>query len=446
MAKIFGTDGVRGKANSELTPELAFKLGRAAAYILKPEKSKNAIIIGRDTRISGDMLESALIAGICSAGVDVYSVGVMPTPGIAFLTRKLEAMAGIVISASHNPAGDNGIKFFNQQGYKLPDEIEEKIEQKIVTGLEEIPYPTGEEIGRVEHIDNGTELYLNFLKETIDVDLKGLKIVVDCANGAAFRVTPTLLQDLGAEVISLFDKPDGLNINDRCGSTHIENLQKAVLKQGAHLGLAHDGDADRVLAVDNIGNIVDGDHILVICGLDLLRQGKLKENKVVVTVMSNLGLKQAFEKNGVIVEETQVGDRYVLERMRNTGAILGGEQSGHIIFLEHNTTGDGILTALKLLEVIKKNNKSLKELAQQMEKLPQVLVNVPVKQKEGWQRNIVITLLIEKLQEKLGKRGRILVRASGTEPLIRVMAEGNDLAELEKITQNIATVIAEELN
>lgn len=444
--KIFGTDGVRGLANSELTPELAYKLGRAAAFVLNPMNKKSAIVIGKDTRISGDMLESALITGICSAGVNVLKLGVMPTPGIAFLTRKLEAMAGVVISASHNPAADNGIKFFNHQGFKLSDETEEQIEQLILNGMEKIPYPTGADIGRVEYIEDSIELYKEFLKEAIDIDFKGLKVVVDCANGAASWVTPPLLTELGAEVISIFDKPDGLNINARCGSTHLEALQEAVLKTGADLGIAHDGDSDRMLAVDEAGRVVDGDQILVACGIQLQKEGKLTGNKLVVTVMSNLGLKQACEKHGIQVEETKVGDRYVLERMQETGAILGGEQSGHIIFLNHNTTGDGIITALKLLELVKKTGRPLSELANQMEKLPQVLVNTRVKDKSSWQSNPAIQQIIKQSEERLGKRGRILVRPSGTEPLIRVMAEGNDLSELEQITKSIAQVIEKELS
>lgn len=444
--QIFGTDGVRGQANSELTPELAFKLGRVAAYILNPQDKKKVIVIGKDTRISGDMLESALIAGICSAGVNVYKLGVMPTPGIAFLTRKLEAMAGVVISASHNPASDNGIKFFNHLGFKLPDAVEEEIERIILNGMEEIPYPIGDGVGKVEYIHDGINLYKEFLKNAIDIDLNGLKVVVDCANGAASQITPPLLRELGAEVISLFDQPDGLNINANCGSTHMAALEKAVLEHGAHLGIAHDGDSDRLLAVDETGKLVDGDQILVICGLELQKQGKLGENKIVVTVMSNLGLKQACEKSGIEVEETKVGDRYVLEKMEETGAILGGEQSGHIIFLNHNTTGDGILTALKLLEVVKKSGKSLSQLANQMERLPQVLINVGVKEKNSWQSNSTIQNIIKQAEEELGKRGRILVRASGTEPLIRVMAEGNDHDQLEQITREIAEVIRRELN
>lgn len=444
--QIFGTDGVRGQANSELTPELAFKLGRVAAYILNPQDKKKVIVIGKDTRISGDMLESALIAGICSAGVNVYKLGVMPTPGIAFLTRKLEAMAGVVISASHNPASDNGIKFFNHLGFKLPNAVEEEIERIILNGMEEIPYPIGDGVGKVEYIHDGINLYKEFLKNAIDIDLNGLKVVVDCANGAASQITPPLLRELGAEVISLFDQPDGLNINANCGSTHMAALEKAVLEHGAHLGIAHDGDSDRLLAVDETGKLVDGDQILVICGLELQKQGKLGENKIVVTVMSNLGLKQACEKSGIEVEETKVGDRYVLEKMEETGAILGGEQSGHIIFLNHNTTGDGILTALKLLEVVKKSGKSLSQLANQMERLPQVLINVGVKEKNSWQSNSTIQNIIKQAEEELGKRGRILVRASGTEPLIRVMAEGNDHDQLEQITREIAEVIRRELN
>lgn len=449
MIKIFGTDGVRGQANSELTPELAYKLGRAAAYILgkgKKGKEKEKIVIGKDTRISGDMLESALISGICSAGVDVFKAGVMPTPGIAFLTRELQAIAGVVISASHNPAEDNGIKFFNSQGYKLPDEVEEEIEFAIANQLKDIPYPVAGEIGRVQYIDEGIEKYKDFLKKSISTNLAGLKIVVDCANGAAYQITPSLLEELGAEVISIFDKPDGLNINAQCGSTYLEALKKSVLENGAHLGLAHDGDADRVLAVDSQGGEIDGDQILIICGLHSLKEGKLPGNQVVTTVMSNLGLKQAFAKAGIKVEETRVGDRYVLEKMQEVGAVLGGEQSGHIIFLEHNSTGDGILTALKLLEVMKITGKTLRQLAGQMEKLPQKLLNVKVKDKKNWQSNPKINGIITKYQEQLGTSGRILVRASGTEPKIRVMAEGNDLEQLNTIVQEIASVVREELN
>lgn len=444
--RIFGTDGVRGVANLELTPELAYKLGRAGAYVLKSQNRNMAMVIGKDTRISGDMLENALTAGICSAGVNVYKLGVMPTPGIAFLTRKLEAIAGVVISASHNPAGDNGIKFFNQEGFKLSDKIEEEIEELVFDGMDQIPYPIGAGVGKVEYIHDGPKLYKEFLKNAIDTDLKGIKVVVDCANGAASHITPSLLRDLGAEVINLFDQPNGININANCGSTHLNALQKAVLEHGAYLGLAHDGDSDRLLAVDELGNVVDGDQILLICALELKKQGILNENKVVVTVMSNLGFKQACENYGIEIEETKVGDRYVLERMQETGAILGGEQSGHIIFLNHNTTGDGILTALKLLEVVKKTGKPLSILANQMEKLPQVLINIRVKDKSSWQNNNNIQNTIKKAEEILGKRGRILVRPSGTESLIRVMAEGNDLGELERITQEIADVIKQELN
>lgn len=443
---IFGTDGVRGQANSELKPELAFKLGRAAAHILNPGEEKKAIVIGKDTRISGDMLESALIAGICSTGTNVIRVGVIPTPGIAYLTRKFQAIAGVVISASHNPVADNGIKFFNSEGFKLSDALEAQIEETILKGMDKIPYPTGPLVGRVEYIHNGSQIYKDFLREAVDVNLEGLKVVVDCANGAAWEITPSLLRELGAEVISIFDQPDGLNINEQCGSTHMEALQKEVLRQGAHIGIAHDGDSDRMLAVDEKGNIVDGDQILVACGLELQQTNKLLGNKVVVTVMSNLGLKQAFENQGIEVEETQVGDKYVLERMQEIGAVLGGEQSGHIIFLDYNTTGDGILTALKLLEVVKKRGKTLSEIANQMERLPQILINVRVKDKKSWDTNINISESIKKHTEKLGKKGRILVRASGTEALIRVMAEGHDLAELKSITEDIAQVIEQELN
>ncbi|SMB89563.1 phosphoglucosamine mutase [Desulfonispora thiosulfatigenes DSM 11270] len=446
MSKIFGTDGVRGCANVDLTPQLAYELGRAAAFVLKNKTDKKTITIGKDTRRSGDMLEAALISGICSVGIDVYKLGVMPTPAIAYLTRKLDAMSGVVISASHNPAEDNGIKFFSHEGFKLPDEVESEIEALIASGLEGIPNPKGSEVGIVNYIHDGEKQYLNFLKTEIPVDLTGLKIVVDCANGAASNITPRLLESLGAEVISLYSSPDGMNINANCGSTYPENLQEAVLKHGADIGIAHDGDADRMLAVDEKGNLVDGDQILVICALDMKKEGKLKGNKIVVTVMSNLGLKQAFEKHDVEVIETKVGDRYVLEKMQELDASLGGEQSGHLIFLDHNTTGDGVLSALKLLEVINKSKKPFSELAVQMTKLPQVLVNVRVKSTLGWDVNPTIKGAINKYETELGSRGRILVRASGTEPLIRVMLEGNDYQELENIAGHMSTIINQEIN
>ncbi len=444
MTKLFGTDGVRGLANRELTPELAFQLGRAAGTLFKEPGLPAAIIVGRDTRLSGSMLEGALAAGICSAGVDVYAAGIIPTPAIAYLTRTMETCAGAVISASHNPAPDNGIKFFNHQGFKLADELEEQIEKLIASGMEGAARPTGGEIGKIIPFPEGSGRYAEFLKSTVNCDFQGLKIVLDCANGAAFQVAPKVFQDLGAQVISLGDLPDGENINDGCGSTHPELLQEAVKKFKARLGLAFDGDADRVIAVDEKGQIVNGDSILVICGLALQKKRDLN-GKVVVTIMSNLGLKQAFEKAQVEVLETKVGDRYVLEKMVETGAVLGGEQSGHIIFLRHNTTGDGIVTGLQLLETLTGSGGSLSGLAAQMPTLPQVLKNVRVSDKEKWDGNQGILRAVRQGEQVLLGRGRLLVRSSGTEPLIRVMAEGPDGEELEEIAGRVAEAIQREL-
>ncbi|GAW92552.1 phosphoglucosamine mutase [Calderihabitans maritimus] len=445
MGVLFGTDGVRGKANQELTPELAYRLGRAGAYVLSRTVEEPRIIVGKDTRISGDMLEAALTAGICSVGVDVIQVGVMPTPAIAYLTRRMGVTAGVVISASHNPVEDNGIKFFGNSGYKLPDETEAEIERIVLNGTDSLPYPTGAAVGRVVRRPEAVEQYIEFLKNSIDTRLEGLKIVVDCANGAAYQVAPRVLADLGAKVVPIFAEPDGVNINRDCGSTHLQNLQKAVMEHGAHLGLAHDGDADRVIAVDEKGEVVDGDQIMVICGLDLKERGRLPGDKVVVTVMSNMGLHLAFRKAGISVLQTAVGDRYVLEEMKRSGAMLGGEQSGHIIFLEHSTTGDGLLTALQLLSTVVKRGKPLSELAAQMARLPQVMVNVPVRDKNRLAENDEMQKAIAEAQARLGERGRVLVRPSGTEPLIRIMAEGPDEKELEEITSGLAAVAKEHL-
>ncbi len=441
MAKLFGTDGVRGVANTELTAELAFKLGRAGAYVLTQQGHPKKIIIGRDTRISGDMLEAALVAGICSVGVDVYKVGVLPTPAIAYLTRKTKSGAGVVISASHNPVQDNGIKFFGPSGYKLPDELESKIEKLALQEEPDIPKPTGGELGRVYYVEDALDQYVEFAKSTITTDLKGLKIVVDCANGAAYQVAPRVLTELGAEVIPLFHRPDGVNINAGCGSTHPEVLMEEVVKQGADLGLAHDGDADRVLAVDEQGNLVDGDQIMVLCAKHLKSKGLLRKNTTVVTVMSNLGLYKALESSDINVMETKVGDRYVLEKLLETGARFGGEQSGHIIFLAHNTTGDGIITALQVLAVIKETGKSLAKLAGQMEKYPQILKNVQVKDKTVVMNSPIMSEAIRRFERDLAGKGRILVRPSGTEPLVRIMVEGKDMAELQTIVEKMSDIV-----
>lgn len=442
MGKLFGTDGVRGVANLELTPDLAFRLGQAGAYVLSKEHPHPRIVIGKDTRISGDMLEASLIAGICSVGADVLKVGVLPTPGIAFLTRTLDVSAGVVISASHNPVKDNGIKFFSATGYKLPDAIEEEIENIVLSKEKPWEVPVGENVGRVLEITDADRRYIDFLKNAAG-PLDGLKVVLDCANGAAFRVGPAVLTELGAEVIPIFNNPDGVNINAGCGSTHPEELQRAVKEHKADLGLANDGDADRLIAVDEKGDLVDGDFIMVACALDQKEQGKLAEEAIVVTVMSNLGLHLALRKAGIKIYETQVGDRYVMEELLRTGAKLGGEQSGHIIFLEHNTTGDGLLTALYLLRVLKRKGMPLSQLAAQMQRLPQVLLNTKVKDKERVMQDETVLRQVEEVRQTLGDQGRILVRPSGTEPLLRVMVEGPDEEELNKLAQSVIEVIRE---
>lgn len=440
MSRLFGTDGVRGIANQELTPNIAFRLGQAGAYILSKEHPHPRIIIGKDTRISGDMLEAALIAGICSVGADVLRVGILPTPGIAFLTRTMDVSAGVVISASHNPVQDNGIKFFASTGFKLPDTLEDEIED--VYQSEEKPWevPIGGEVGRVIEIQDAQQRYIDFLKATVG-RLDGLKVVLDSANGAASPVGPKLLEELGVEVIPICNQPDGVNINASCGSTHPGALQKAVLESKADLGLALDGDADRLIAVDEKGQVVDGDFIMLICALAQKAKGKLEKNELVITVMSNLGLKIALKKAGIEVLETQVGDRYVMEELLRTGAKLGGEQSGHIIFLQHNTTGDGLLTAIQLLTVIKEQKKSLGTLAAQMQRLPQVLINTRVEDKEKSMNHPKVLKKVEEVKAVLGDSGRILVRPSGTEPLVRVMVEGSDQDQLKVLAQSVIDVI-----
>lgn len=441
MGVIFGTDGVRGTANRELSPELSFKLGRAGAHMLARRVPHARVVIGRDTRISGDMLEAALISGICSAGVDVLRAGVMPTPAVAFLTRDLNAAAGVVISASHNPFDDNGIKFFGGNGRKLSDEMEAEIEALIVDECAGVPYPEGSEVGRAYLVQDAADRYVNFLKSAVQGGFDSLKIVVDCANGAASQVAPRVLAELGAEVTAIFDRPDGLNINDGCGSTHTASLQEKVVSLGADLGLAFDGDADRLLAVDAEGRLVDGDQIMVICARDLQEKNLLAQNTVVVTVMSNLGLHVALKESGIKVVETRVGDRYVLEELIRIGANFGGEQSGHILFLNHNTTGDGILTALMLLSVVKRSGRTLSELAAQMQRFPQLLENVRVVDKDLVMRSPLLEAAIREQEERLAGKGRILVRPSGTEPLVRVMAEGQDMDILKDVVKKLTGLI-----
>lgn len=440
MKKLFGTDGVRGIANRELTPELAYRIGRAGGYLLGLQGGRKGIVVGRDTRISGHMLEGALIAGICSVGVDVYRLGIMPTPGVAYLTRSLEQGGGAVISASHNPFGDNGIKFFGFQGKKLTDQVEARIEALIME-QGEIPSPIGQEVGQVYDLADGEHQYIDYIKKLFNFSLAGYKVVVDCANGAAYRLAPRVLEELGAEVIPLFTEPDGININANCGSTYPQALIDKVLEEKAQLGLALDGDADRVLAVDEEGQLVDGDQIMVMMALALKAQNAPAWNKIVVTVMSNLGLHQAMKEAGIQVLETQVGDRYVLEKMEETGALLGGEQSGHIIYLPHNSTGDGLLTALNILQIMAKEGKPLSQLAGQMNSFPQILKNVSVKDKEVVLNHEKLKIGIEEMKNRLANRGRILVRPSGTEPLIRVMAEGPEERELEEIATQLVNII-----
>lgn len=445
MGKLFGTDGVRGIANSELDCDLAFKLGQAGAYVLTSEKHKPKILVGRDTRLSGDMLESALIAGICSVGAEAVIVGILPTPAIAYLTRHYHADAGVVISASHNSVEYNGIKFFNDKGYKLPDALENRIESIIFEKSETIPVPTGVEIGRMVRIKNAAKDYADYVKSTIDGDLTGVKVVLDCANGAAFETAPAVFEALGATVYTLYNKPDGTNINDLCGSTHPDILQNYVLEVGADVGLAFDGDADRLIAVDEHGQLVDGDQIMVVCGLDMRERGKLNHNTIVATIMSNLGFDIALKKADCKFVKTTVGDRYVLEKMIEEGFNIGGEQSGHIIFLDYNTTGDGTITGLQLLSAMKRKGKTLSELAGVMQILPQVLVNARVRneKKNDYLLDDRIVQEIQAIEKKFADNGRVLIRPSGTEPLVRVMIEGHNVLEIEKDACRLAKMLEE---
>ncbi len=444
MGKLFGTDGVRGVANLELTPRLAYQLGQAGAYVLTGEtKHTPKILVGMDTRISGDMLEAALISGICSVGAQVISLGVIPTPAIAYLTRLYDADAGVVISASHNPFEYNGIKFFNSNGYKLPDATEDKIEELIMNGADELPKPIGQNVGYKIFKETALEDYVNFVKGTITGDLEGVNVAIDCANGASFQAAPIALYDLKANVSVINNEPDGININSGCGSTHMKDLQEYVKETKADIGLAFDGDADRVLAVDEKGNIVDGDQIMAIIGLHLKQQGMLAHNTIVATVMSNMGLDIMAKNNGLIIEKTKVGDRYVLEEMLNSGYMLGGEQSGHIIFLEHNTTGDGLLTAVQLLKVLKDSGKKLSELAGVMQVLPQVLINAKVtnEKKYKYLEDEVIKKMCQELEDEFKGEGRVLIRPSGTEPLVRVMIEGKDKESITRRAKELVRVI-----
>jgi len=450
MGRLFGTDGVRGIANIELTPELAYKLGRAGAYVLTKEKSHTPkILVGMDTRISGHMLKSAIVSGICSMGAQAVVLGVIPTPAIAYLVKQYNADAGVVISASHNPFEFNGIKFFDNNGYKLPDHLEEEIEEIVLNNCnnEELPQIKGRDIGTEKLEENAEEDYINYVKNTIDTDLSGLKIAVDCANGAAYKVAPKVLERLGAQIIVCENKPNGININDNCGSTHISKISNFTIENGADVGLAFDGDADRLLACDENGTLVDGDKILAITGLQMKKEGRLKKNTIVVTVMTNIGFDVMASKEGINVVRTKVGDRYVLEEMLKDGYILGGEQSGHIIFLDYSTTGDGIITALQLLRVMKVTGKKLSELASVMKTFPQVLVNAKVKNenKYTYLEDKVIADMCKQLENEFKGEGRVLIRPSGTEPIIRVMIEGKMLDVITEKANKLASLIEERL-
>lgn len=442
--KLFGTDGIRGVANVDpMTGELAMQLGRAIAHLFKETKGKHRIVVGKDTRLSGYMIETALASGICSMGADVMLVGPLPTPGIAFITTSMRANAGVVISASHNPYYDNGIKIFSQEGLKLPDEMEQRIEELILSNHLDSLRPTASAIGKAHRIDDAVGRYVVFLKNTFpnDLDLDGLRVVVDCANGAAYRVAPTVFEELGAEVITIGADPDGENINLGCGSLHPEVLSRLVLEKGADIGIALDGDADRIIFVDRQGTLVDGDKILAICGLHLLSKGRLNLGTVVTTVMSNVGLDKALEGAGGKVIRTQVGDRYVVEEMVRGRYNLGGEQSGHTIFLDYSTTCDGILTALQVLAIMKQKGRDLHELAQVMVPLPQVLYNVEVKEKKDISGFPEIAKRIKEIEETLGHSGRVLIRYSGTEPLLRIMVEGENETRIHRFAQDLIELV-----
>lgn len=445
MGRLFGTDGARGVANSELTCELAMSIGRAAAMVLTDGAHRHPrILIGKDTRLSSDMLEGALIAGLCSVGADVITLGVIPTPAVAFLVGKYKADAGIMISASHNPCEFNGIKIFSGDGYKLPDALEEQIEAIVLDHAQSPAKPTGKDIGRVKAAENAVKDYIDHIKSTVPFALNGMKVAIDCANGAASRTAERLFTELGAEVHMMADKPDGININEDCGSTHMEHLMEYVREHpGLNAGLAFDGDADRFLAVDDKGNFVDGDFVMAICAADMKSRGKLARNTAVGTIMTNMGFNRFCEDNGMRFVATKVGDRYVLEEMLLEEYNFGGEQSGHIIFLDFATTGDGQLTAAQLLSILKRRSAKLSSLATLMSRYPQVMVNVTVSA-EGKLRFYTdneIKAAVEQAKKELGKTGRVIVRVSGTEPLIRVMVEGEDEGQIARLANELAELV-----
>ncbi len=448
MKKLFGTDGVRGVANQDpMTSEMALRIGRAAAHIFRDSPRRHRIVIGKDTRLSGYMIESALTAGLCSMGMDVLLVGPVPTPGIAFLTRSLRADAGVVVSASHNPYEDNGIKFFGRDGFKLPDEVEKKIEDLIFTGAIDGIRPTASEIGKAFRIDDAIGRYNEFVKSSIPrgMDLSGIRMVVDSANGAAYKIGPRILTELGADVISLYDQPSGMNINQGCGSLYPEVISHAVVANNARIGIAFDGDADRMILCDEKGKIIDGDAIMAICALHMMREGTLKQNTLVATVMSNLGLEIAMQKAGGRLIRASVGDRYVMEKMIEGGFNLGGEQSGHVIFLDHNTTGDGIISALQILSIMKQTGEHLSVLAGCMKTYPQVLVNVKVRERRDLSSIPEIAHRMAEIEKQIDGTGRLLLRYSGTEPKVRVMIEGEDHEKIKALANDLAGIIKEKL-
>ena len=448
MARMFGTDGVRGIANRDLTCDLAYRLGQASAYVLASDVHRPTILIGRDTRISGEMLESALVAGICSVGARAVLVDVLPTPAIAYLTRYYEADAGAVISASHNTVEYNGIKFFDKNGYKLPDAVEDKIEELALNGMPaDYEMPTGGSVGRPVRQRNATRRYVDFVKETTSVRLDGLHVVLDCAQGASYEVAPMVFRELGAQVSCYYHEPDGTNINDNCGSTHPERLCELVRELGADVGFAFDGDADRLMAVDERGSLINGDQVMAMLAVHLKEQGRLRQNTLVATVMSNMGLDIAMKKHGIKIEKTKVGDRYVLEKMLADGFNLGGEQSGHVILLDCNTTGDGLVTAVQVISAMAGAKQPLSRLAAVMQMMPQSLyaANVPDSKKHDYARNEKIAKKITELEAKYRDKGRLVIRASGTEPRVRVMIEGPDQREIERDVFVLSKLIEQEL-
>ena len=443
MTRLFGTDGIRGIANDDLSPELAFKLGEAAGHFLA-DKGRGRLVVGMDTRRSGDLLEASVVAGICSSGADALRAGIVPTPAVAFLTRDLGADGGVVISASHNPAAYNGLKLFDRDGFKLPDEIEDEIEEYLVSDRD-WARPTSEGVGRAHAIDDAVERYVAHATSTVTGGLDGLRVALDCGHGAAARTSRAAFESLGAIVTAVNCDWDGMDINDRCGSTHLDVVADVVRSGAFDLGIAHDGDADRVLAVDEAGREIDGDEIMAVCAVDLAGRGSLPGDTVVATVMSNLGFDLALRERGITVVKTRVGDRYVLDQMRSSGATFGGEQSGHVIFLDHTTTGDGLVTALQLASVVKRSGRTLSELASVMKRFPQVLENVRVADRGMLSASSAIAEAVHAAERELGEAGRVLVRASGTEPLVRVMVEAADEQQAREVVDRIAAVVRDEL-